>query len=71
LKRSASMGSRGATMRTVSMTGSPCSGTQSNRAATGRSHPDGFTFRRRMGLSGHWASPRWRTRSSSRRWSRC
>jgi RNA-directed DNA polymerase len=30
-----------------------------------------FIFRRRMGHSGRWALPRWRTRSSSRRWSRC
>ena len=38
---------------------------------TGRSRPAGRTYRRRTGGSGRWRSPRWKTRSSRARWSRC
>ena len=42
-----------------------------HRGATGRSRLGGCTSRRPTGGSGRSGSPRWRTRSSSGRWSRC
>ena len=38
---------------------------------TGRYRRVGGTFQNRMDGSGRWASPRWKTRSSSAQWSRC
>ncbi len=49
--------------------GSARSGPQ--RARTGRSRLGGRTSRRPTGGCGRSGSPRWRTRSSSGRWSRC
>ena len=43
----------------------------STAGATGHGRPGGRTSRRRTGGCGRWASPRWRTRSSSVLSSRC
>jgi RNA-directed DNA polymerase len=74
LKRSAAPGVDGVTCantRKAFPNGSRGSGMRCNPAATERCRHDGSISPNGTAGSVRWASLRWRTRSSSRRWSRC